>query len=52
MSSVTYSLYKLLTEGTLAVSTTDFVNGEEQLQSDTTQYIISEIISRSRSRSV
>lgn len=52
ISSVTYSLYKLLTEGTLVVSTTQFVNGEEQLQSDTTQHIINEVISRSSSRSV
>ena len=49
-SSVTNGLYKLLSEGTLVGSTVHFVNGQEQLQVDTTQYIISEVISRARSR--
>ena len=49
-SSVAYNLYKPLTEGTLVGSSVEFVNGEEQLQVDTTQYIINEVTSRARSR--
>ena len=48
--SVTNSLYKLLTEGTVVGSTVEFVNGEEQLQFDITQYIISEVVSRASAR--
>lgn len=49
-SSVTNMLYKLLMEGTLVGSTVQLVNGEEQLQVDTTQYIINEVISRASAR--
>ena len=50
ISSVTNSLYKLLSEGTLVEGVAQFVNGEEQLQFKVLQYIISEVTSRASSR--
>jgi hypothetical protein len=50
LESVTNSLYKLLSQGTLVGSTAQFVNGKDQLQFDVVQYILSEVISRSSAR--
>ena len=48
--SVTNSLYKLLSEGTLVDGTAQFIDGREQLQFDVTQYIINEVINRASAR--
>ena len=50
--SVTNRLYNLLSVGTQVGSTTVFVNGEDQIQSDTTQYIVNTVTSKASTRYV
>ena len=50
MPSVTNSLYKLLSEGTLVGSQVQFVNGENQLQFEVTQYILREVTTKASGR--
>ena len=52
MPSVTNSLYKLLSEGTLVGSQVQFVNGENQLQFEVTQYILREVTTKASGRLV
>ena len=50
MHSVTNSLYKLLSEGTLVGSQVQFVNAENQLQFEVTQYILREVTTKASGR--
>lgn len=52
LCSVTYRLYKLLSVGTQVASTTVFVNGEDQMEADTTRYIINTVTSAASTRYV